>query len=283
MSRQQRMMVALAQDDSITLRPNVPAGAPRRDLLRRTDSVASTALSDQTDDLEEDEEEEEEEEAEVQTDKRATNDDHALLAGATPSDARERQAVEPVEQQQHQQRKKPTRMELDLADESGWPDTIPFKQVERVMRAVRQDWPMLLASTSASSTDSAADFDTVDLALHLLESKRDHDLFSSLKTALDESIGSLLDADYRAYETSISTYNATLQGLAHAQKHVESIRQSLSSSREGLNGAGKEALIGMWTRLKELEECEKLVEEMYCLSLLVTIEYSLVGKKPAKG
>lgn len=143
-------------------------------------------------------------------------------------------------------------------------------------------------------------FDPVSLALELLEPDRerssraadevDHHAtsrrqnltsFLRLKAELDSAIKSTLsprmnpaatlesgaggvDA-YRAYETAITTHNATLSTLTHAQKLVGGMRTGLVTTRERLEGqlgAKEGGLAGMYARLGMLEEMGSLLDEM---------------------
>lgn len=70
---------------------------------------------------------------------------------------------------------------------------------------------------------------------------------------------------YRAYETSISTHNATLSTLTQAQKLVGGMRTGLVTTRERLEGqlgAKEGGLAGMYARLGMLEEMGSLLDEM---------------------
>lgn len=146
-------------------------------------------------------------------------------------------------------------------------------------------------------------FDPVSLALELLEpdrSTRGGDVddgqasaatsphrqrrqnltsFLRLKAELDNAIKSTLsprmnptsittsggsDA-YRAYETAITTHNATLSTLTQAQKLVGGMRTGLVTTREKLEGqlgAKEGGLSGMYARLGMLEEMGSLLDEM---------------------
>lgn len=149
--------------------------------------------------------------------------------------------------------------------------------------------------------DDARDFDPVQLALHLLDSGgsaarrlssdagggggagggRQLSSFLRLKQQLDNAIRSTLNpalnpapgagagggADpYRAFESAITTHNATLQALSGAQKLIGGMRSTLGGTREKLEGKGREGLAGMYARLGMLEEMGGLLDEM-CVTL----------------
>lgn len=163
-------------------------------------------------------------------------------------------------------------------------------------------------------------FDPVSLALELLEpdrSTRGGDVddgqasaatsphrqrrqnltsFLRLKAELDNAIKSTLsprmnptsittsggsDA-YRAYETAITTHNATLSTLTQAQKLVGGMRTGLVTTREKLEGqlgAKEGGLSGMYARLGMLEEMGSLLDEIESLLRLPPSLETLLSEK----
>jgi len=161
----------------------------------------------------------------------------------------------------------------------------------------------LAGQLDGESDLDAPDFDPVQLAVHLLDSGgaaagrrpsenmggggggggagRQLSGFLRTKQQLDKAIKSTLSpalnpapgtgatgggADpYRAFESAITTHNATLQALSGAQKLIGGMRTELSGTREKLEGKGREGLAGMYARLGMLEEMGGLLDEM-CVS-----------------
>ncbi|TNY20452.1 hypothetical protein DMC30DRAFT_251425 [Rhodotorula diobovata] len=162
--------------------------------------------------------------------------------------------------------------------------------------------------------DDARDFDPVQLALHLLDSGgsaarrlssdagggggagggRQLSSFLRLKQQLDNAIRSTLNpalnpapgagagggADpYRAFESAITTHNATLQALSGAQKLIGGMRSTLGGTREKLEGKGREGLAGMYARLGMLEEMGGLLDEIESLLRLPPSLEALLAEK----
>lgn len=178
-----------------------------------------------------------------------------------------------------------------------YPDTPAFREVDDVLRKVRDEWPELVRGTSlagqADGQEDEGDFDPVSLALHLLEPARRGSAaerdpprsangtrqtlpsFLRLKGQLDHAIRSTLSPQlnptssgnaYRAYESAITTHNATLGALTNAQKMIAGMRTGLGSTREKLEGTGREGLAGMYARMGMLEEMGGMLDEMCVLS-----------------
>ncbi|KWU43286.1 hypothetical protein RHOSPDRAFT_26426 [Rhodotorula sp. JG-1b] len=203
-----------------------------------------------------------------------------------------------------------------------YPDTPAFRQVDQVLRRVQEEWPNLVRGTSLATAAGAANgrergqeeadlaFDPVSLALELLEPDRsarggDHHAtsrrqnltsFLRLKAELDNAIKSTLSprmnpttlesgagADaYRAYETAITTHNATHSTLTHAQKLVGGMRTGLVTTRERLEGqlgAKEGGLAGMYARLGMLEEMGSLLDEIESLLRLPPSLETLLSEK----
>ncbi|BGP31484.1 exocyst subunit [Rhodotorula toruloides] len=151
------------------------------------------------------------------------------------------------------------------------------------------------------------DFDPVSLALHLLEparrgnaaerdpprsangTRQNLPCFLRLKGQLDHAIRSALSPQlnptssenaYRAYESAITTHNATLGALTNAQKMIAGMRTGLGSTREKLEGTGREGLADMYTRMGMLEEMGGMLDEIDSLMRLPpSLEASLAKKR----
>ncbi|KAL8293460.1 hypothetical protein RQP46_000161 [Phenoliferia psychrophenolica] len=163
-------------------------------------------------------------------------------------------------------------------DPTQYPDTPAFREIEQVLRKVGADWPVLMTGTSADKDaeqdGGARDFDAVTLALGLLDPEsaggaQSLNAFLRMKSELDRAISSTLNgsgpsggASYRAYESSITTYNSTLASLARSQRQVGELKKNLGEVRERLEGKGREGLAGMWARMSHLEEMGKILDEI---------------------
>lgn len=152
-----------------------------------------------------------------------------------------------------------------------YPDTPAFREIESVLRTIKSDWPILLQGTSEEVAQEAdKEYDPVALALALLSpstvgTAASLPAFMRLKLDLDHAISSSLassSSSYRAYESSITTYNSTLASLAASVKVVGSLKQGLGAAREKLEGKGKEGLAAMYNRMNHLEEMLKILDEM---------------------
>lgn len=166
-----------------------------------------------------------------------------------------------------------------VLDPTQYPDTPAFREIEAVLRKVGADWPVLMTGTSADpeAEGGARDFDAVTLALGLLDPEtaggaQSLQAFLRMKSELDHAISATLagsgpagGASYRAYESSITTYNSTLASLARSQKQVAELKKNLGDVRERLEGKGREGLVGMWARSGHLEEMGKILDEMCAL------------------
>ncbi|GAA5991883.1 hypothetical protein JCM10908_002254 [Rhodotorula pacifica] len=217
----------------------------------------------------------------------------------------------------------PTTTTRKALNPDEYPDTPAFRQVDDVLRRVKDEWPNLVRGTSLATRNNGgedgggdeedAPFDPVSLALELLEPERSRNAASSggdgsssssrrqnlssflrLKSELDSAIKSTLsprmnppsalsptasgDA-YRAYETAITTHNATLSTLTSAQKLVGGMRTGLVGTRERLEGQGKEGLAGMYARLGMLEEMGSLLDEIESLLRLPPSLETLLAEK----
>ncbi|KAK4047934.1 exocyst subunit [Microbotryomycetes sp. JL201] len=152
-------------------------------------------------------------------------------------------------------------------DPNEYPNTPAFREIEGVLRRVAHEWPSMIDGTTAGgeSTESK-DFDPIALALGLLDAQDDSlDSFLAMKEQLDRAISTTLssnDSNYRAYETSITTHNSTLQTLNSSQRSVVELRKGLLEAREKLEGKGREGLVGMYSRMSHLEEMAKILDEI---------------------
>ncbi|BGP15461.1 exocyst subunit [Rhodosporidiobolus nylandii] len=187
-------------------------------------------------------------------------------------------------------------------DPSEYPDTPAFREVDEVLRRVREEWPSLVRGTSlagqpgSDEDDGGAEFDPVSLALHLLDpssgeaggSRQTLPSFLRLKQQLDSAIRSTLSPvtnptssgnPYRAYETAISSHNLTLSSLSGAQKHIAGLRNGLGGTRERLEGKGREGLAGMYARMGMLEEMGGVLDEIDHLLRLPPSLESLLSEK----
>ncbi|KAJ8294731.1 putative exocyst complex component sec8 [Rhodotorula toruloides] len=195
-----------------------------------------------------------------------------------------------------------------------YPDTPAFREVDDVLRKVRDEWPELVRGTSlagqADGQEDEGDFDPVSLALHLLEPARRGSAaerdpprsangtrqtlpsFLRLKGQLDHAIRSTLSPQlnptssgnaYRAYESAITTHNATLGALTNAQKMIAGMRTGLGSTREKLEGTGREGLAGMYARMGMLEEMGGMLDEIDSLMRLPPSLEALLAEKRFLG
>jgi exocyst complex component 4 len=118
--------------------------------------------------------------------------------------------------------------------------------------------------------DDEKDFEPVSLALGLLDpsstgSQNSLQAFLRMKAELDQAISATLSsnkAEYRAYESSITTYNATLTSLSAGQRQVGELKKRLGDVRERLEAKGREGLAGMYHRMNHLEEMGKILDDM---------------------
>lgn len=168
-----------------------------------------------------------------------------------------------------------------------YPDTAAFREVEAVLRMIKLDWPFILQGTAEQVSQEEgmdSDYDPVALALSLLSptsvgTPNSLPAFLRIKADLDHAISSTLassTSSYRAYETSLTTYNTTLASLAASVKVVGNLKQGLGQAREKLEGKGKDGLVAMYNRLNHLEEMVKILDEMcgssqLCLDIPLTI------------
>lgn len=144
------------------------------------------------------------------------------------------------------------------------------------MRRVKKDWSMLLFGTINNGGAEGErddldlrekDFDPVTLALGLIDAEGGESLasFLRLKEDLEKAISGTLNAApsaYRAFELSISAYNASLVNLAAGQKKVAEMKKGLGNVRDKLEGKGREGLVGIYNRMSHLEEMIKIMDEM---------------------
>lgn len=156
-----------------------------------------------------------------------------------------------------------------------YPNTPAFREIDAVLNNVRSEWPVLMYGTTAIEGENDADkaFDPVTLALGLLDPSLEGganslQAFLRMKADLDHAIASTMStskSEYRAYESSITTYNATLGSVTSSQKQINDLKKRLGDAREKLEGKGREGLTGMYNRMSHLEEMIKILDEM-CVS-----------------
>lgn len=160
-----------------------------------------------------------------------------------------------------------------------YPDTPAFREIQAALKRVKEEWPVLTYGTSLGDDANARgdtnfaerEFDPVSLALGLLDpssadgGSKSLDAFLDMKVQLDHAINATLSSSstsYRAYDSSITTHNSTLQTLGTSQRTVAQLKTQLTEVREKLDGKGKEGLMGMYNRMHHLEEMGKLLDEM---------------------
>lgn len=160
------------------------------------------------------------------------------------------------------------RFRATMQPQAGLPSTPAFREMERVLAQVANDWPELLPPSVDDETGEEANednFDPVTLALSLVNeegSTRRLDSFLATKEALSQSLKSSIHTHYRAFDASASSYNGLVQNLTHAQKNTTELRKVLEEVRETL-GKRRTDLAVLEARRTELAEMDRI---------LVTIE-----------
>lgn len=157
-----------------------------------------------------------------------------------------------------------------------YPSTPAFREIERVLGRIEQDWPELIPPEApADGTLGAAtkrqDFDAVTLALSLLDPSSPPERFSSfmrLKDDLGRALKSHIQLHYQAFDTSVSAYNNVLANLGSAQKETNDLRSTLSDVREILLTRRTE-LSGMTSRRTELNEMENVLDTL-CVAMTLS-------------
>lgn len=200
----------------------------------------------------------------------------------------EQQEKREQQQQRRSERKKPKAAIAAVLDPREYPDTAAFREIEGVLRKIRTDWPIIVQDSSsedmvAGSTGGEYNkFDPVTLALSLLNPATVGTpvsliAFNRLKAELDHAISTTLSSSstsFRAYESSITTYNSTLVGLGNNVKKIGELRKGLMESKEKLEGKGREGLVGMYHRLGHLEEMVQILDEM-CVFLIAYLLFPI--------
>lgn len=150
------------------------------------------------------------------------------------------------------------------------PSTPAFKEMERVLAQVANDWPELVPPTPEDrlegnnvtvEEDETNAFDPVTLALSLVDSQADPERYRSFlatKESLSRSLNSSIQTHYRSFDASISSYNGLLLNLTFAQKNTGHLRSTLEEVRETL-GKGRSELGVLEARRTELAEMDRIL------------------------
>ena len=147
------------------------------------------------------------------------------------------------------------------------PSTPAFREMERVLAQVANDWPELVPPNSDDRLEDAGDkedeglFDPVTLALSLVDSQADPErfrLFLATKESLSRSLKSSIQTHYRSFDASVTSYNGLLSNLSFAQKNTTNLRTTLEEVRETL-GKGRSELGVLEARRTELAEMDRIL------------------------
>lgn len=184
-------------------------------------------------------------------------------------------------------------------DPGVYPDTSEFRELDRVLVSVRDEWPVLVQGTSFDNSSKASDgvhdddeeedavvdlaasiwddrFDAVRLALELLEEEQGegarYEAFQLLKNELDAAVRATLDqpaTSFRAYEAALASHHAAQQSLGACERETASARRAIMDARARLDSRGtKDALAGMSSRMEHLDEMSRLLDEIEYLRLV---------------
>jgi len=171
-----------------------------------------------------------------------------------------------------------SRMRGINATPNNVPATPAFREMERVLAQVGEEWPQLLQGTTDSKAQQGDNdnseedthndpFDPVTLALSLVDSEADPDRFRSFlstKEALSRSLKSSIQTHYRSFDASVSSYNGLQSNLSFAQKNTSRLRSTLEEVRETL-GKGRSELGVLEARRTELAEMDKILNSVEVL------------------
>lgn len=178
-------------------------------------------------------------------------------AAATAANARTRRGAVGVQGES-------ARFRAATQPQPGLPSTPAFREMERVLAQVANEWPELLPPAPDEETGEPGDedsFDPVTLALSLVNeegSTRSLDSFLATKEALSHSLKSSIQTHYRAFESSASSYNGLVQNLTHAQKNTTELRKVLEEVRETL-GKRRTDLAVLEARRTELAQMDRIL------------------------
>lgn len=176
------------------------------------------------------------------------------------------------------------RFRATISPQPGLPSTPAFREMERVLAQVANDWPELLPPAPDEETGEEANednFDPVTLALSLVNeegSTRRLDSFLATKEALSQSLKSSIHTHYRAFDASASSYNGLVQNLTHAQKNTTELRKVLEDVRETL-GKRRTDLAVLEARRTELAEMDRILVTIETLKSIPDRLESLLSDK----
>lgn len=163
-------------------------------------------------------------------------------------------------------------------DDRSYPMTPGFRDIEKVLYQIRQDWEGTgIAGAEASpeedgdedrvgrGTGGAATFSPVALALDLLASEGPSPVesrlaagqslssFLRLKEKLERALQLTIQANYRQFDASVGAYHVVRRSVDASQRRVGELRHRLTESREvlgvgsnmvGVGGLGRSAANG---------------------------------------
>jgi hypothetical protein len=142
------------------------------------------------------------------------------------------------------------------AAKESYPSTPEFRELDRVLKRVTADWPMI-----SPEDDEQQEFDLVTLALRLLDDQRALDSFLRRKTELTTALKAIIQKNYKAFDASVGAYNLAGTSLTGAQKEVGSLRHELDGIKDVLARKAKE-LGQMEMKRDECAEAERILDTM---------------------
>lgn len=176
------------------------------------------------------------------------------------------------------------RFRATMQPQSGLPSTPAFREMERVLAQVANEWPELLPPVPDEETGEEPDedqFDPVTLALSLVNEEgptRRLESFLATKEALSQSLKSSIQTHYRAFDASASSYNGLILNLTHAQKNTTELRKVLEEVRETL-GKRRTDLAVLEARRTELAEMDRILVTIETLKSIPDRLESLLSDK----
>ena len=195
------------------------------------------------------------------TDRPSNDAADARDQGASSSSGRNRRGAVGVQGESARARK-------NASSQQALPSNPTFREMERVLEQVAQEWPELLPPGTGNNVheegeDAEAEdmFDPVTLALSLVDPEAAPDRFRSFlatKEALSRSLKPSIQTHYRTFDASVTSYNGLLSNISHAQKNAGSLRTALEDVREML-GKGRAELGVLEARRTELNEIDKIL------------------------